>query len=308
MRVYRSKELNPNGKRNIVFSVKDAYSDRSEQIPCGQCIGCRLDRSRIWAIRCMHEASMFDNNCFITLTYDDEHLPFDGSLNKDDWQKFMKRLRKRFKGMQEVISSDKSSFPIRYFHAGEYGDRLGRPHYHACLFNFDFEDKEFFKTVNEQHLYTSKTLQELWPFGFSTIGSVTFDSAAYVARYIMKKIYGDSADEHYSRFDPITGELRRLLPEYCTQSRRPGIAANWYTKFSADVYPDDFVVVNGRKVKPPKYYDSKLEMVDPYLFEDIKHERYVASRKHLDNNTPDRLEVREKVKMASLGYLIRDLE
>ena len=120
-------------------------------MPCGQCIGCRLERSRQWAIRCVHEASLWPDNCFVTLTFDDDNIISSGSLVKADFQKFMKRLRKRFgKG-------------VRYFHCGEYGDLLGRPHHHACLFNFSFPDRYLWSSSGGVNLYRSPTLEELWP-------------------------------------------------------------------------------------------------------------------------------------------------
>ena len=159
-------------------------------------------------MRCHHEASLYQDNCFITLTYSDEHLPSDKSLHVDHFQKFMKRLRKRF------------GEGVRYYHCGEYGEKYMRPHYHACLFNFDFPDKKIWKENNGNRLYISESLSELWPFGFVTIGDVTFESAAYVARYIMKKVNGDLAESHYERVDWDTGEVYHLKPEYTTMSRR----------------------------------------------------------------------------------------
>ena len=122
---WRSQERTESGKRAITFRLREGYADMPVDVPCGQCIGCRLERSRQWAVRCMHEASLYENNCFITLTYNEDHIPSDGSLKKDHFQKFMKRLRKKF------------GAGIRFFHCGEYGAELSRPHYHAILFNFD---------------------------------------------------------------------------------------------------------------------------------------------------------------------------
>ncbi len=175
-----SKKLTPSGKRQVVFNISQAYTDRPVNIPCGQCIGCRLDKSKQWAIRCVHEASLYDNNSFITLTYNTEHLPEDRSLEVRVFQLFMKRLRKRF------------GTKIRFYACGEYGDQNGRPHYHACLFNHDFQDKKLWKRGKDPSLdlYRSADLEKLWPYGYSSIGEVTFQSAAYVARYIMKKITG----------------------------------------------------------------------------------------------------------------------
>lgn len=279
----------------MVFNRSSALQpDDPIHLPCGQCIGCRLERSRQWAVRCLHEASLYDNNCFITLTYNDKHLPPDRSLDVSVFQKFMKRLRFKY--------SDQT---IRFFHCGEYGELNGRPHYHACIFNFDFPDKEVWKISNGHRLYVSKSLEELWEFGFSTIGDVTFESAAYVARYIMKKITGDAAEAHYERIDPTTGLVTRLKPEYTTMSRRPGIGKGFFDQFSTDFYPHDYVVVNGVKVRPPKYYDGLLELTRPYEFDAIKERREVNSFLHVDNNTPDRLRVREQVKLAQLSQLKR---
>lgn len=247
-------------------------------------------------MRCMHEAQLHENNCFITLTYSDEHLPNDRSVNVVDFQLFMKRLRKRFgKG-------------IRFYHCGEYGEKFRRPHYHACLFNFDFSDKELFKIDNNNKLYISKSLQKLWPFGHSLIGDVTFESAAYVARYIMKKQTGDNASKHYEHIDPETGEVFQLRPEYTTQSRKPGLAMGWYEKFKRDVYNNDFVIVRGRKMRPPKFYDRKFEIDDPDEFRKIKRARKSSAGEHAENNTPQRLKVREQVQRERLSRLPRKLE
>ena len=230
LQAWRSRQTNPSGKRGMVFSPEKALApDDPMDIACGQCIGCRLERSRQWAVRCVHEASLYEDNCFITLTFDDENLnkrenPL--SVDVSDFQKFMKRLRKKYgKG-------------IRFFHCGEYGDLYGRPHYHACLFNHDFDDRRLYSVRDDVRLYTSESLQELWPFGFSSVGDVTFDSAAYVARYIMKKINGENAWHHYSEIDFDTGEIiNQRKPEYTTMSRRPGIGKGWYEKFKNDLYP-----------------------------------------------------------------------
>lgn len=282
--------------RLMFYEPHRQYIREKLQVPCGQCVGCRLERSRQWAIRCIHEAQMHPHNCFITLTYNNEHLPYPPSLDVRDWQLFMKRLRKRF------------GKNIRFFHCGEYGEQFGRPHYHACLFNFDFPDKTLFKEVNGNRLYISKALSELWPYGFSTIGDVTFESAAYVARYIMKKVTGKKADEHYEKIDPRTGEIYIAKPEYVTMSRRSGIGASWYDRFSSDVYPNDYVIVRGRKMRPPRYYDNRLKIASPLDFEEIHFQRWENSKIHVDNNTPERLNVRHEVQLARLKKLPRTLE
>lgn len=280
---------------SISFNPRFRYSNQLLKLPCGQCIGCRLERSRQWAIRCIHEAQLWPSNCFITLTYSPEFLPSNGSLVLSDWQKFMKRLRKKY------------GKNIRFFHCGEYGSKLQRPHYHACLFNFDFPDKKLWKVCNGEKLYISDSLSDLWPFGFSTVGSVTFESAAYVARYILKKVTGNLAAAHYSTVDS-DGLVGSRRPEYVTMSRRPGIASGWFDKFSTDVYPSDQVIVRGRPCRPPRYYDEKFKISSPVDYDEVIFSRWENSQKHLDNSSPARLAVRYEVQKARLRQLPRNLE
>jgi len=286
---WMSKVKNESGKRSVVFNKNHGYEDLPIDIPCGQCIGCRLEKSRQWAIRCVHEASLYDDNCFLTLTYDDNNIPEDYSLNKRDFQLFMKKLRKRF-------PRDKEN-NIRYFHCGEYGEKLQRPHYHSCIFNFDFDDKVLWTVKNGFRLYTSETLQQLWPYGYCIIGDVTFESAAYVARYIMKKVTGDLAEEHYNG----------RQPEYTTMSRRPGIGKKWYELFKNDLFPSDKVVINGKEVTIPKFYYGLLELDDSKLNFLLK-----ATRKKLAKEADDasirRLRVKEKCLEARLSLLTRTIE
>lgn len=291
---FRSKTVGSNGKRPIVFNAKDGYRDRPVQLPCGQCIGCRLERSRQWAIRCVHEASLYENNCFITLTY--RTPPAGNSLHLPDFQKFMKRLRKA------------KSQTIRFYHCGEYGEKLDRPHYHALLFNYRPDDLKLFKMTGKNQdtpLYRSEELERLWTFGHSSVGDVTFESAAYTARYIMKKQTGEHSQNHYEWIDPETGEVHDRQPEYTTMSRRPGIGLPWLKKYETDVYPDDFIVLNNQKIKPPKAYDNYHEAQDEKSLGKIKAARIRQAKNHSDNNTVDRLKVRETVQHARLGLLPR---
>lgn len=295
---YRSITVNPTGKRSIVFKKDQGYSDQIVNVPCGRCIGCKLERSRQWAIRCVHEARQYENNCFITLTYNDENIPKNGSLILKDFQDFMKRLRKKF------------GSGVRFFHCGEYGEKTERPHYHACLFNVDFKDKELHKIVNGQKYYISETLQKLWQNkGYCIIGEVNFETAAYVARYIVKKQTGVKATKKYCEVDLETGEIIQLRkPEYTTMSRRPGIGKKWLDKYKTDVYPDDFIIMNGKKVKPPKYYDTQFEITDNAVFNFIKGKRKKLQRKKKEDNTLKRLAVKERCKLSQIKTLIRRYE
>lgn len=308
LRGYRSGKLNPSGKRSIVFNRRDGVGEVGEvTVPCGQCVGCRLERSRQWAIRCVHEASLHEHNCFVTLTYSDEFLPHGGSLVKSDFQNFMKRLRK---GIADGKAPGMGK--VRYFHCGEYGDRLGRPHYHALLFGFDFPDKQIWTTRKGHPVWRSSWLEELWSLGQSELGSVTFESAAYVARYVLKKRTGEGAKEHYEAVVEETGEVVDRTAEYVTMSRggrvkgAHGIGAPWFAKFGEEVYPDDEVIVRGRAVKPPKYYDNLYEIVDAQGALDVARARRRARR--LEDETPERLEVREKCAIARLENLKREVE
>lgn len=243
---------------------------------------------------------MHNYNSFITLTFSPEELdkrdnPW--SLDVRDFQLFMKRLRKKHKKK------------IRFFHCGEYGEKNKRPHYHALLFGHDFPDRVLFKERDGIKLYTSPELDELWPFGFSTIGELNFQSAAYTARYIMKKQTGDGAAEHYFTPDPDTGEYSKKTPEYCTMSRMPGIGHDWFQKFKTDVYPNDYVICNGHEIKPPRFYDYLLEKKYPKELAVIKEKRQAAMDAPIAEyeERMDRLFVEEECKIRKLETLIRDL-
>lgn len=292
LHAYKGKGKDPQ-KTLIAFKRSDSWKGERIELPCGQCIGCRLERARMWAVRCVHEASMYEDNCFITLTYDDAHLPKDGSLCLLDWQLFIKRLRKKY------------GSGIRYFHCGEYGDKFKRPHYHALLFNHDFKDKEYFSKKNGNWTYTSGELSSLWDKGFSVVAGLSFESAGYVARYSLKKIAGEKAADHYGD----------MAPEYATMSRRPGIGKKWFDRFSSDVYPLDRVVINGCHTRPPRYYDNLFRKMDPSTFALLKikredNERFVTDfeggREIIVSDSSDRrLIEKEKTKRGQIRSLSR---
>lgn len=309
---YRSQTVNPSGKRSISFSPKEGFHDLRIDIPCGQCIGCRLERSRQWAIRCVHESKLYEDNCFVTLTYRDENLPKGGSLVKEDFQKFMKRLRTRIEDSSPSNCLHRfKGGKVRYFHCGEYGEKFARPHYHACLFNVDFDDRVLLTIQNGNELHVSEELNSLWPQGFSTIGRVTFESAAYVARYITKKITGRMAEQYYE-YEDENGEFIGRQPEYVTMSRRPGIGKGWYDKFKTDLFNGILPVGNrnGELVvsSPPKFYLSKLELEHPEHFSRIKTEKRVKGEKRAWDNTYERLAVREIIQYEKLKNCKRNYE
>ena len=299
----------------IVFRC-DGVHDVME-VACGQCLGCRLDRSRSWAMRIVHESSLYDGNCFITLTYDDDHVPDDWSLDRRHFVLFMKRLRKAFAPER-----------IRFFMAGEYGNvckhglnlervgcplcSVGRPHFHACLFNVSFPDLVSYGSSNGELRYTSDLLKSIWTYGFVDIGDLNFCSAAYVARYILKKVTGVNAAEHYLSSD-LDGVITWMEPEYCTMSRgrRPdgGIGYRWFQKYSSDVFPSDEVPVPGVGVLSgvPRFYEEIFKCSDPLSMEDIKRVRLEFIKAHGDDFTPARLMAKYEVKKAQVDLLKRSL-
>lgn len=298
----------PKGRR-IVF--KDEPGVKGLSLPCGCCIGCKLERARQWAVRIMHEAKMHDDNSFITLTYSDENLPKDGSLSVVTCQLFLKRLRARLAPKR-----------VRFFLCGEYGEKYGRPHYHAIIFGEDFSRDRVslskslrFSGSSDFVGYSSEFLSETWGLGLVHVGDVSFESAAYVANYATKKILTNREDE--------AKRLCGRKSEFLLMSRRPGIGRSWIERYYSDVFPADEVVVRGRRCRPPRYYDSVARLLEPVGFASVKERREEASQ-FLEASLksdgsfdltpctapeehPRRLVVREKVARAKLAQKSRTL-
>lgn len=285
---------NPKGGK-VVWSPHQSFDGAQPlTIPCGQCIGCRMSRADEWATRLWHEAQTHETSAFLTLTFSDENLPPDGSIRVRDVQLFIKRLRKHL-GHNRV----------RFFACGEYGGDGGRPHYHVITYGYDFPDRTPWRQSTSGYLcYRSATLERLWPYGFAELGTVTRESLGYVARYVLKKVNGDKAKEHYLRPNPVTGELHQVQPEFITMSTRPGIGAEWYTRYATDAFPSDFVVVNGSKKPVPRYYKKKLTWGENLK---VTTKRQEKAKVHEANNTPDRLAVREEVQQRRVERLKREI-
>lgn len=282
----------------IGFNPSTAYIDRPLTLKCGQCEGCRLAYSCEWAIRCYHESKMHENNCYVTLTY--ATVPEGGTLIKTELSDFMKRLRKS------------QGTNIRFFGCGEYGDQLGRPHYHALIFNWKPNDlRQFKQNKSDQWIYTSRQLDKIWTHGYTYIGDVAFQSAAYVARYILKKINGEMAEPHYKTVNPDTGEISYKIPEFTRQSLGDsligGIGKTWYDKYGqTDAHNHDEIIIAGRKYPVPRYYDKLLEKSNPTRYAAIKRARLLNAGTHAENNTPARLKVRARVQAKKTERLLRD--
>lgn len=192
-------------------------------MPCGRCMPCRVKRARSWALRIMHETRSWDDVIFLTLTYDDNNLPYRGSLVKEHAQKFLKRLRRN------------TGKNIRYFLGAEYGDTTRRPHYHLIVFGLGLADRQ--------------QIEDCWGKGFVYLGSVTFDSACYVASYTLKKLTGERSAE-YSRLG--------IIPEFSLMSRRPGIGYSYVESNKPFLKQNGFCIVKGSKVPLPRYYSDKV--------------------------------------------------
>lgn len=266
------------------------------QVRCGQCIGCRLAKSQEWAVRIMHEAQMHDHSCHVTLTYDNDHLPENGSLDRKAFSAFIKRLRKRLDPVR-----------VRYFQVGEYGENEKRPHHHAVLFGPDVltDAIPWGTSPSGFPLFRSPLLEREWKCGFAVVGQLSFEMAQYIAKYTTKilnvtkgssKAMHDAYERRFSRVDPESGEIVQVEPEFATMSRRPGIGESWFRKYGSDVFPSDFVVVDGRKVPTPRYYTYLLEKEDRDAYDLVKRER--KANRHIQVNGPS-LESLEAVALSN---------
>lgn len=299
MTAYRPSEsvVQKTGRRSLVFDKRKSHSGVPVEVPCGQCIGCRLENSRQWALRCMHEKRLHAHSAFLTLTYDDDHLCYSldrqQTLVLEHLQGFMKRLRER------------RERGLRFFACGEYGETTNRPHYHVLLLNTRFEDNRRIGGSREYVLSTSDELRGLWPHGHNVIGAVTFESAAYVARYCLKKVSGDRAAAHYG--------LRK--PEFVVMSRRPGLAMEWFKRYRAEAYKHDSAVLNGKEVPLPRFYDDKYALLEENAtgrlltrLERIKRNRRLRAKLHAADGTLRRLRVRERFEELKAERFRRDVK
>lgn len=259
------------------------------ELPCGKCVGCRLDRAYGWTVRIMHEAQLSDRNVCATLTYDDGHLPPSLSLEYRDFQLFMKRLRRR------LVGAD-GQRPVRFFVCGEYGKQTSRPHFHAILFNFVFPDQ-----VKLGRYYRSSVAEEVWGNGNVVVDVLTPQVAAYVAGYVLHK--ASRRDLQESVVDRRTGELSDRRPEFVQMSRRPGIGSEWFGRFGSDLFPHDFAIQEGRKFKVPRYYFEKyVGEADGAVVEKLLEARYQRALLQLGESTVERRAVREAVAEARVHF------
>lgn len=282
-----------NGKTNLVFK-RPEYSNAEEiQIPCGKCISCKLAYSREWATRCVHEAQTSLISSFLTLTYDEQNLPPDGSVSKTELKLFIKNLRRQLQYHYNA--------KIKFFACGEYGSKRDRPHYHVIVFGWDFPDKTYWSKTDSGCInYRSKFLEKIWTKGISTVGEVTYQSAAYVARYTLKKTKTKHGYEHV---DTETGQI--IAPEFVTMSN--GIGSEWWQKYKTDT-DKDYLNVNYQKQKIPRYYDKKLEEIDPEKLIEQKNRRALKAKEHHENETKSLRKSKNIVKLKQSTMLQRGYE
>jgi hypothetical protein len=310
----------PNGKKELKFSNVLGSMFRqglpmpedSMAVECGQCMTCRLEKSRVTALRCVHEARMFERNCFITLTYSEDKMKelcplTDGgySLVRDHATNFMKRLRIKFaRGFYYKLRDGKERFfqskNVRAYGCGEYGDKNGRPHFHFCLFNCFFPDRIDEGGRGGFRYYSSECLSGLWPNGFSSVCDFSFETAAYVARYCTKKVTGKKALDHY----------RGRLPEFAVfPTRGGGLGKPWFDKYGlTDVIPTDTCIARYVKCGVPEYYDRLRGRFDPDGLAEAKRLRSERAKLRVDDNTYARLQDKERCMNAKIKCLIRTLE
>ncbi|QCQ84575.1 replication initiator protein [Blackfly microvirus SF02] len=290
----------------ITFNTYASATGIPMQLPCGKCQGCRLEHSRIWAVRCVHESKMHAENSFLTLTYSPDKLPENGTLIKRDLQLFFKRLRK---SLHKVARRK-----VRYYACGEYGDENQRPHYHVILFGLMFGDKRPYSYDPEGNpvLWTSHVLNSIWGHGSCMIGAVNFKTCSYVARYCMKKVDGAKREAGHYLVYTSDGVVSERLPEFALMSRRPGIGTPWYDKYGNEVRNHDSIVIDGKEVPSIRYYDLKFEALDPEGYERVKRKRsratsIVEHRRRLAERKPERMRVREVLLMKRMKEKARKL-
>ena len=205
---------------------------------------------------------MHQSAWFVTLTYNHEEIPTNGSLRPQDLQRFFKALRR-----------DRPPKSLSYFGCGEYGETSQRPHYHAVLFGLDLLDKHLWRDHPSRPAWRSRTLESYWKLGHSEFSTVTPQSASYVSGYVTKKVSKRDDPNAYVRVDDQTGELFDIEPEFTRMSLRPAIGKRWIEKYWREVYPLDRIIFNGREYKPPRYYDKWMELHHPDVLIDVKLKR-----------------------------------
>lgn len=269
---------------------------RPISLPCGLCFGCRCDNARMWSLRMMHERRYHTDAWFITLTYSPQHMPANGDLNYRHLELFFKNARHHFQD---------GDVPFKYFACGEYGDQSLRPHYHFAAFSFTIPDlRRLFRTPGGDWYYTSELLSSVWKYGHVIVGKLEWDSAAYIARYVTKKMHGSNI-RYLDTFDPDTGEVDHYSIERAFQSK--GLGLSWYLDNEDEIWRlDACLFKNEYLVLPPRYYFKKLQERNPELALIVKEARS-QNREHLflDNSRDKELLYAMEAKRLQMQTLKR---
>lgn len=257
-----------------------------------------MEYAELWSIRCQHESQLYDRSVFVTLTYSEDNLPWHRSLDVDHVQRFMKRLRKSYEGI-DAVPEAAGSRPIRYFLGGEYGSETGRPHWHLLLFNWAPPEYDGRPRARELG-----SLSKLWPYGHHECDQFTAGRAAYVAGYATKKVRGRiAARRHYEVMHPETGEVYMRRPEFATQSRRPvGLGIWYFRRYRRDFERGYVSMPGGTRKRLPRLYQQYLSEDPEYAYAaEDRAEQYLLSDAARVDSTPQRLEQREAVHRARIG-------
>lgn len=209
-------------------------------LPCGRCMACRIQKTNEWTIRMEHELEYHKDSCFLTLTYDDEHIPINYSLVKKDISGFFKRFRNYV------------YYPIRYYYVGEYGDKTLRPHYHAIIFGWYPKEIKFATEKSGRKMYYSPLVEKIWKKGQNIVGVVQHESISYVAGYIRKKLYGKKADEVYQGNEPPFAVMSK------------GIGKKYALEHKEQILKDLGIKRFGKIIGLPRYY-ARLLKIPNYL-------------------------------------------
>lgn len=309
---------------NALEKLKSNSIYKTQVIPCGKCIGCRLEYSREWANRGYLESKEWKQNWFCTITYDEEHLiipeEFESEngityINEGDWKGTLvpKDLTQFIKNVRQIMKREYNQNNIRFMAAGEYGEKGDRPHYHIIFFNLNLPVEDLFepRISNNNVYYRSKIIERAWKKGISNISEANWNTIAYTARYITKKINGTGSEESYAE----KGQLK----EFFRVSRMPGIGEAYFRKHYKEIYEKDEIIIKNKEgtiaTKPPKYYDYLYEQIDPKGFEAIKqkrrHEQKQAEKIKNEKTSNFRLEqklIEERTHEEKHRKLVRTME
>lgn len=277
---------NPSGGRPIFGWAGVKAGLREIKLPCGHCASCIKNYYSYWATRGYYELLNWSDNFFCTFTFDPEHLPKDMSLDKEAFQRFIKRVKKAY-------GSSKSD-PVRQIYCGEYGDKNKRPHYHAIFFNLHLDDLVESRRTDQGHLcYTSRKLSSLWGQGIVEISEATPATVAYLFKYILKKKSRKEKKQPLLLETP-DGVTWEVAHEFIESSRNPGIGAHMRNSVSIR---KGFLSVDGVPRSLPPYFLNYLKNVDPRFYEELKAQRfdYAVQQAKISQQEKDRRDAHFKM-------------